>query len=121
MCNRKELTKVWTTARLSLVRMLFPTLLLSRFVSKRKLWGIGIQDITGLSLSEYNDGIMQIFYVCFVHPGIRNMRPIFLIYNRVLAQHHPEFLAKAFIVNAPWIFERIYHVVKQLVDPNTIE
>ena len=48
------------------------------------------------------------------------MRPIFALNDRVFASHHPECLAKAYVVNAPWLFERIYQIVKQIVDADTI-
>lgn len=63
---------------------------------------VGLQDVSGLSL------------------GVRKMRPIFTINNSILSKHHPEALAKAYVINAPWIFEKMFQVIKQVVDPNTI-
>ena len=48
------------------------------------------------------------------------MRPVFAINSRIFGNHHPELLAKAYAVNAPWIFEKIYQIAKTMVDPNTI-
>lgn len=49
------------------------------------------------------------------------MRPIINLYNRILGEHHPEILEHVYIINAPWIFEAFFHVIKSVIDPFTLE
>lgn len=45
---------------------------------------------------------------------------IFKIYNQIAGDNYPELVRKVYVVNAPWIFARVFGVVKAFVDPNTI-
>lgn len=45
---------------------------------------------------------------------------LFKIYNAIAGDNYPELIRKVYVVNAPWVFARVFAVVKAFVDPNTI-
>ena len=63
---------------------------------------IVIQDVKGLAVSA------------------KKCLNVFKIYNSIAGDNYPELIRKVYVVNAPWMFARVFSVVKAFVDPNTI-
>lgn len=87
-----------------LIHVIFPTL--SRIHNKRIDRTVLVIDLEGVNLLKLFDSNLQAF----------------LKFSSKMAQdYYPELLGKSFIVNAPWVFQGVWSIVKIWLDKKTTE